>query len=581
MSENLKDDVGKICHNYSNDKHRLMDIIREVQNKFGWISREAIEFIAQNVSCKPAKVEGVVSFYAFFNRQRKGKIVIRLCNGVSCNMSEGENVAEAFKKALGINFGQITPDGKISLEQTSCMGMCDQGPAALINNVVVTCISMDAVKDIVNALQKTNDPEKLIKSLGSGKNASSLIHSMVEDNIRKTGSVIFADINRGVALLKALSMTPDEVIQHVRTSRLRGRGGAGFPTVLKWNFAREAKGDRRFVLCNADEGEPGTFKDRVILTECPDMVFEGMAIAGYAIGSEEGILYLRGEYTYLKKYLENVLKEFRGADLLGKNIQGKGFNFDIRIQMGAGAYICGEETALINSSEGARGEPRNRPPFPAQDGYLHFPTIINNVETLCCVTRILEKGGEWFEQIGSKESSGTKLFSVSGDCKRPGVYELPYGITIASLLSELGGEDAIAVQVGGPSGQCINREDFGRVIGYEDLATGGSIIIFGPGRNMLDVASEFMEFFIEESCGCCTPCRVGNVLIKRQLDKIRGGKGESHDLQYLEELCQMIKVASRCGMGQTSPNPVLSTMKNFRHLYEKSVVKSEERGAGR
>jgi len=401
---------------------------------------------------------------------------------------------------------------------------------------------------------------------------------MVNNNLRQRGEVIFADMPPGEALKRALGMSPVEVIREVNTARLRGRGGAGFPAGMKWQFARGADGARRYILCNADEGEPGTFKDRVILTECPDILFEGMAIAGYAIGSDTGIVYLRGEYAYLRPFLEHVLNERRNRGLLGNNVCGKaGFNFDIRIQMGAGAYVCGEETALISSCEGQRGDPRNRPPFPAQQGYMGSPTVVNNVETLCAAARVLEKGAAWFAQLGTTDSPGTKLLSVSGDCNRPGVYEVPFGIKLSEVLRMVGSHDAMAVQVGGPSGQMVGREDFDKGISYEELATGGSLMVFGPRRNVLEVVEAFMDFFIEESCGYCVPCRVGNVLLKERLSKIVAGRGEPADLDYLQDLGETVRKASRCGLGQTSPNPILSTLKNFRPTYN-ALVKARDDG---
>jgi [NiFe] hydrogenase diaphorase moiety large subunit len=403
---------------------------------------------------------------------------------------------------------------------------------------------------------------------------------MVNNNIKKKGDVIFAfaEYKPNNGLKKALALSPVEVINEVKNARLRGRGGAGFPTGMKWEFTRGAEGAKKYIICNADEGEPGTFKDRVILTECAGMLFEGMTIAGYAIGAETGILYLRGEYEYLKPYLESVLKTRRGEGLLGKNILGKkGFDFDIRIQMGAGAYICGEETSLIRSCEGFRGDPKNRPPFPAQKGYMDYPTCVNNVETLCCTVRILDKGAGWFDAMGTKGSAGTKVLSISGDCQSPGVYEYPFGITVNDLLKEVGALDAIAVQIGGPSGQMIGPNDFHRKICFDDLATGGSIMIFGPKRNILEVIDYFMDFFVEESCGFCTPCRVGNVLLKKCLEKIIHGKGEPSDLDYLQKLGETVKIASQCGLGQTSPNPILTTLKNFRPEYE-ALVKQDKQG---
>jgi [NiFe] hydrogenase diaphorase moiety large subunit len=577
MSERPQTIIKNTCREFDHDKTRLMDIVEAAQAKLGWISGEAVSLIAHELGLPRVEVEAVISFYAFLNRGPKGQSVVQLCDCVSCNLVGGKTAAGSFIAELGIGFGETTPDGKVTLERASCLGMCDQGPAALINGIVFTRLSTDAIKEIVRTLREGADPRKLVRNLGDGQNSSRLISAMVDNNIRKRGPVIFGESKPGAGLRNALTMNSAEVIRDVKTARLRGRGGAGFPAGMKWDFARQAEGDRRFVLCNADEGEPGTFKDRVLLTECPDLVFEGMTIAGYAVGAEEGILYLRGEYEYLRAYLENVLDQRRAAGLLGKNAGGKsGFNFEVRIQLGAGAYICGEETALINSCEGRRGEPRDRPPFPAQQGYLGRPTIINNVETFCCVTRIMEKGAPWFSRIGSPASSGTKLFSVSGDCMRPGIYELPYGISMRELLAEVGGEDAIAVQVGGASGQCIAPEGFKRLICFDDLATGGSIVVLGPKRNLLEVASEFMAFFVDESCGWCVPCRVGNVLIKERVDKIRAGSGEPDDLVYLEELCRTVKTMSRCGLGQTSANPVLTTLANFRSVYEHAVRKSED-----
>ncbi len=362
-------------------------------------------------------------------------------------------------------------------------------------------------------------------------------------------------------------MSPAAVRDEVRRASLRGRGGAGFPAGVKWGFVPEGDGPR-YLCVNADEGEPGTFKDRVILTERPHLLFEGMALAGYAIGASEGILYLRAEYAYLKPHLEKVLDGLRKKKWLGRTIAGKrGFTFDIEIKLGAGAYVCGEESALIESAQGNRGEPRDRPPFPVQNGYLGKPTTVNNVETLCAAARILAKGADWFKAFGTPRSAGTKVLSVSGDCQKPGVFEVPFGLSITELLTMAGGSDARAVQVGGPSGTCIPRAQFDRKIGFEDLATGGSIIVFGPDRDLFEVVHNFMDFFCEESCGWCTPCRAGNVLLRRKLEKIMQGKGTVRDLDEIEAWGKTIKAMSRCGLGQTSPNPILTTLQNFREMY--------------
>lgn len=577
MNETLANEVQRICTSCDNDRTRMMDIVRQVQEQFGCVCNEALELIAKQVNVHRVEVESVVSFYSFLSNKPKGRVIIRLCDDIIDEMRGSKAVADALRDELGIEFGQTTPDGKITLEHTPCIGMCDQAPAALVNDVMVTYLSGDAARQMVRSLREHMDPHRLIGRFGDGNNAHDLVQAMVHNSIRKAGPVVLADMPPGEAIERALAMSPAEVIRDIKTARLRGRGGAGFPTGMKWDFTRSANGDKRYVICNADEGEPGTFKDRVILTEYPDLLFEGMTIGGYAVGAETGILYLRAEYAYLRPFLEDVLNRRRAKNLLGNNIQGnKNFSFDIRIQMGAGAYVCGEETALISSCEGLRGDPKNRPPFPAQKGYLASPTTVNNVETLCCVARILAKGPGWFSQIGTDGSTGTKLLSISGDCHRPGVYEVPFGITVGEVLRMCGAEHTAAVQVGGASGQMIGTGDFERKIDFDDLATGGSIMVFDTSRNILRVVSKFLAFFIEESCGYCTPCRVGNVLLKQRIDRIINGQGEQGDLEYLEELGTTVKTASRCGLGQTSANPVLTTLKNMREMYEQQIKPSDD-----
>ena len=365
-------------------------------------------------------------------------------------------------------------------------------------------------------------------------------------------------------LKAALNLSRPEIISLISASGLKGRGGAGFPTAVKWNFAAAAQADRKYIVCNADEGEPGTFKDRVILMENAELVFEGMTIAGKAVGAREGILFLRGEYTYLRGGLEQALARRREQGLLGGDILGSGLSFDIRIFMGAGAYICGEETALIECLEGFRGEPRNRPPFPVNTGYLGYPTVVNNVETLAWAACILANGAPWFKAVGTEKSTGRKIFSVSGDCRKPGIYEFPMGITVAQLLQEVGGDDAKAVQVGGASGQCVPARDFQRTIAFEDIPTGGSIIVFGPQRDMLDMLENFLEFFVDESCGQCTPCRLGNAKLLEGVERLKQGRCS---MAYLQELCglgETMKVASKCGLGQSSPCAFLSVVDHFR-----------------
>jgi len=375
----------------------------------------------------------------------------------------------------------------------------------------------------------------------------------------------FAKVDADAGLRAGLAKSRADVIAAIKDSGLKGRGGAGFPTSVKWNLAAAAKSDSKFVICNADEGEPGTFKDRVLLSEYADLVLAGMTIAGYAIGASTGIIYLRGEYGYLRKHVEDVIARRRKAGLLGTGILGHaGFDFDIEIRMGSGAYVCGEETALIESLEGQRGEPRNRPPFPVDTGYEGRPTVVNNVETLAWAACIMAKGAEWFKGIGTEKSSGLKIFSVSGDCEKPGVYEFPMGITVAELLKRVGGEKAKAVQVGGASGHCVPASEFERAIAFEDVSTGGSIIVFDGKRDMLAVARNFLEFFVEESCGQCTPCREGNMKLLQGVELLEEGRCS---MAYLKELCALgetMQLASKCGLGQSSSNAFLSIVKHFK-----------------
>ena len=569
--------VRKACKAVDRDPARLMDVLHTVQDELRCVDDEAIDRIAAGLGVPRVRVDGAVTFYSFFSKQPKGKIAIYLSRDIIDQLHGADAVAAALVDELKIAFGQTTADGLFSLDWTACIGMCDQGPAALVNDVVVTELTADSARRMVRDLRSHGDPGKLVKRPGDGNNAHPLVRAMVKNNVRTPGPVVFGPINRGEAIRKTLGMTPMEVIRALKTARLRGRGGAGFPCGMKWEFTRAAAGARKFIFCNADEGEPGTFKDRVLLTELPDRIFAGMTIAGYAVGAREGIMYLRAEYRYLKPFLEEVLTKRRADGWLGSNIAGKeGFHFDIRIQMGAGAYICGEETALLSSAEGTRGDPKNRPPFPAQKGYLGCPTVINNCETLCCVTKIQEEGAGTFSELGTEQSSGTKLLSVSGDCAKPGVYEVEFGTSLQRILALAGADKPQAVQVGGPSGRMIGPDEFDRVICFDDLATGGSVMVFDQSRNVLEIVGAFMEFFVEESCGYCTPCRVGNVILKDGLERVMAGRGEPDDLVQFEQVGAMMKACSRCGLGQTSWKPVVSSLQSFRPLYERLVCEDPD-----
>lgn len=570
--------IQKSCAHFSNDPKRMIDILWSVQDQLGWISNDTMECIARYTGSYRVEVEGVVSFYSFFKQSPQGKFVIHLCDDIIDQQAGMVDVEHTLKELLKINVGETSKDGLFSLHHTPCIGMSDQAPAALINNVVVTKLTPTKIKTIIRTLKKHGNVDSLFK--GKHESYEDLVHQMVKNNIRRKDSILIPNHLAESGLHTVLSLTSTDILSMLSESNLRGRGGAGFSVARKWQTAANTPATERFIICNADEGEPGTFKDRVLLTERANLLFEGMTIAAYTVGSSQGIVYLRAEYRYLLPYLEFVLEQRRHKGLLGQAISLKAdskeiFHFDIRIQLGAGAYVCGEESALISSCEGKRGEPKNKPPFPAESGYLDLPTIVNNVETFCNIPLIFEHGVDWFRQIGTAESTGTKLLSVCGDCSKPGIYEFPFGVTLREVLKACGAKQAAAIQIGGASGVLVGEADFDRQLSFEDLPTAGAIMVFSKDRNILEIVDYFMSFFIDESCGYCTPCRVGNVFLQKTLQKIRKGLGEKSDLDYLKQLSQTIIQTSRCGFGHTSPNPILSSMENFPLVY--SVLLKEHR----
>jgi len=594
----MKAKIIEITAKYKDDRNRLMDILIDVHDSQGYVDNACVEVLAERLGMSEAEINEVVSFYHFFSSEPRAQYNIYLNESITACMRGRKKVQETFEQLCDTKSGFVSSDGMFGLYSTSCIGMNDQGPAALINDKVFTNLTPYRVKQLIADLKKGKSlKDATYESTGDGNNSDPDIMAMVINNIRKSSIILNREYNRfEVIKEKFAKHSPEDIIKIVEESNLRGRGGAGFPTGLKWRFGRRVDGSHRVIICNADEGEPGTFKDRILLTEFADLVFEGMVVGAYATGADIGLLYLRYEYRYMYKFLERILDEMRNNGLLGKAINGiKDFNFDIRIQLGAGAYICGEESALIESCEGKRGEPRDKPPFPVEKGYLNYPTIVNNVETFATVVRIVKNGAKWFNSFGTKDSLGTKLLSVSGDCKFPGIYEVEWGTSLRDVIEMCGAEDVQAIQVGGPSGVLVGVKDvdnlgssdlmkwykpsgmmvaqkiFDRQLSYSDLPTGGSIIIFNNKRELLkEVVMNFLDFFIEESCGSCSTCRNLPYLMKVKLEKILGGHGVRKDIDDLLGWGKIIKV-SRCGLGQTAANPVISSILNFRHLYEQYV----------
>ncbi len=542
--------------------HMLLQILRELQSALGWLSRSTLSQVATALDLSLAHVQGVAEFYRFLHTRPVGAYRVLFSDNVTDRMRGSEALMAELCQRLGVVPGEVSKDGLVSVDKTSCTGLCDQGPAILINHhQVVTRLDSDRVALLADLILARVPPAQWPAQWFA-----------VQDNIHRAEVLLGEPLAPGLALAAALERGAEATLGEIKTSGLRGRGGAGFATALKWDLCRQAPGAQRFVVCNADEGEPGTFKDRVLLSRFADAVFEGMTVAAHVIGARRGFLYLRGEYRYLLEALQSVLQRRRAARLLGSAILGRsGFDFDIDIHIGAGAYVCGEESALIESLEGKRGTPRIRPPFPVQQGYLGFPTVVNNVETFCAASRIALRGGAWWLGIGTAQSSGTKIHSVSGDCQRPGLYEYPFGTTVEQVLQDCGALDAQAVQLGGPSGVCLSRSDFGRRIAFEDLPTAGAFMVFDASRDMFEVARAFAHFFAHESCGFCTPCRVGTELLARRMDKLAAGRGSGADIEVLFELDRLLHSASHCGLGASAANPLRDTIAKFRPAYEQRM----------
>lgn len=517
-----------------------------------------------------------------------------LCSGTGCHASGSLQVRDAIKKELA----RHNLENEIRIIETGCNGFCAQGPVMIVQPDDIYYQSLKP-EDIPHLVEEHFLKGRPVKKLFYKEPASAETIPSMDDIPFYAKQMLIALKNRGaidpenideyiardgyVGLSKALlEMSPEEIIHEVKSSGLRGRGGAGFLTGLKWEFAHKAKGDIKYALCNADEGDPGAFMDRSLLEADPHAVLEGMIIAGKAIGAHQGYIYCRAEYPLAIKRLNIAIGQALDYGLLGKDILGSGHDFEIGIYKGAGAFVCGEETALMHSIEGKRGMPRPRPPFPAQAGLWKKPTVLNNVETYANVGQIIQHGGAWYAAIGTESSKGTKVFALTGAVNNIGLVEVPMGIPIREIIYDIGGgipkkRKFKAVQLGGPSGGCVPEQHLDTPVDYESIAQVGAImgsggmIVMNDQTCMVDMARFFMDFIQDESCGKCTPCREGTMRMLRILEKITHGHGEPEDILLLEELSDMIKNASLCGLGQTGPNPVLSTLQYFRHEYEAHI----------
>ncbi len=521
---------------------------------------------------------------------------VMVCGGTGCTSSNSAAVIAEFEKQL-LEKGL---DKEVKVVRTGCFGLCEAGPVCIVypegsfyshvktedvaRIVDEHLIKGRIVKDLLykGAMDKTTETVKSLDKVDFYKKQKRVA-------LRNCGVIDPENIEEYIAfdgysaLGKCLTeMTPDDVIDTILKSGLRGRGGGGFPTGMKWKFAKNSVSDKKYVCCNADEGDPGAFMDRSILEGDPHAVIEAMAIAAYAIGADQGYVYCRAEYPIAVKRLQIAIKQAREYGLLGKNIFGTDFNFDVDVRLGAGAFVCGEETALMNSIEGMRGEPRPRPPFPAVKGLFGQPTILNNVETYANVPQIINKGAEWFASMGTEKSKGTKVFALGGKINNTGLVEVPMGTTLREVIYDIGGgcpngKKFKAAQTGGPSGGCIPASELDIQIDYDNLISIGSMmgsggmIVMDEDNCMVDIARFFLDFTVDESCGKCAPCRIGTKRMLEILERIVAGKGQDGDIEKLEELAKSIKTTALCGLGQTAPNPVLSTLKYYRHEYEAHI----------
>ena len=516
----------------------------------------------------------------------KYKMHLLVCAGTGCRASLSDNIIENLKKEVDEN----GLSQEVQVVGTGCFGFCEKGPIVKVipDNTFYTEVKPEDAKEIIaeHAI-KGRKVERLLytdpvkKEHVSDSKHMGFYRKQIRIALRNCGFINPENLDEYIAadgymaLGKVLNeMTPQQVCQEIIDSGLRGRGGGGFPTGLKWQIASKVEADQKYVVCNADEGDPGAFMDRSILEGDPHSVLEAMAINGYAIGATKGLIYIRAEYPLAIERLKIAIKQAREYGLLGNNIFGSSFNFDLELRYGAGAFVCGEETALIHSMEGHRGEPTFKPPFPAESGYLGKPTNVNNVETFANIPVIITRGAKWFSSIGTEKSKGTKVFALAGKINNVGLIEVPMGTTLREVIFEIGGgikdgKKFKSVQTGGPSGGCLTEKHLDIPIDFDNLLASGSMmgsggmIVMDEDDCMVSVAKYYLDFTVEESCGKCTPCRIGNKRLYEILDKITKGKGTHQDLDKLKNLCDVIKDTSLCGLGQTSPNPVLSTMDNF------------------
>jgi len=548
----------------------LLPALHAAQHFHGWIPETAAMEVGNALGVPLADVHGVIDFYAMLSRKPMGRTVVRVCSAPACALAGSDQLANALCRHLQIAPGEVSSNGEFTVEHAPCLGLCDHAPALLIGEAARGSAAPDRPAEIIAA-----GAERPVSFVGGD------IRSLTS-NCGQGHPTSLADYRSGggyTGLKKALMMAPQAVLAEIKTAGLVGRGGAAFPTGIKWEGAAKAQGQPKYIVCNADESEPGTFKDRILMEEDPHRNIEGMIIAAHAVGARRGYIYVRGEYPYAFKVMGDALEEARQAGVIGEDIFGAGLDFDIEMRLGAGAYICGEETALLESIEGKRGFPRIKPPFPTTHGLFGNPTVINNVETFCNVPLILERGAAEYRKMGTERSPGPKLFCVSGQIQRPGLYEVPFGVTLRHLLFDLAGglkqgRQLQAVLMGGAAGAFAAEKDLDVILSFENLSAAGlplgsgAVMVFDDSADMRDVLKRLAHFFADESCGKCYPCQLGAQRQYEILDRTAAGRPVAGDRERLLDVGGTMIDASLCGLGQTAATAVLSAMKLWPEMFD-------------
>ena len=582
FSPQLEEKLHNLQGRYPILRSLLVPMLLFAQDECGFLSKEVIAEIARRLNLTVLQVEETISYYSMLRKKPAGKNHLQICTNISCMLRGGSELYEHAQKKLGMAPGQTTPDGLFSLEEVECIGACSWAPALQANYEFYHEVSPERFDRLIEQLQPTSASETLRHSESENSKHSEYEVRVISrrfdlPNAASIDAYIVDDGYR--ALRKALKMKPEAILEELRLSSLRGRGGAGFPTGLKWGFIPKQSAKPKYIVCNADESEPGTCKDRLLMEKDPHQLIEGIIIAGIAVGSHQGYIYVRGEYRYLIEILDRALNEAYSRGYLGKDILGSGFDFDLFTHTGAGAYECGEESALLESLEGKRGIPRIRPPFPAVVGLYASPTVVNNVETLSSVPAIILNGGQWYAHLGTPRNGGTRLFALSGHVNRPGVYELPMGFPLRKLIYEvgggiLGGKKLKAVIPGGSSTPVLTPEALDTSLDFDSVAKAGSmlgsgaVIVMHEDTCMVKVALRLMQFYAHESCGWCIPCREGTSWLGKTLQRFHSGNGHREDIRLIEELSRNMLGHTFCPLGDAAAMPAIGFVQKFREEFE-------------